>query len=214
MTQQIRSDTIMNHHIALIEAGDRLAFFREYLKGKRVLHVGCTDFPRFNPANNLHITLNRFELAALHGLDIDRQGIEELSRHVNQPLYSAFDQVTEAYDVVLVPEVLEHTLNAGLFLQQLMKLNTSEILLIAPNAIDMVLHNPGSFGWVSRGGDRLYRETVHSDHCCYYSPMTLAATVRKAIAEYAPDAWAITGLFVTGISVGCVIRRFGSKSAV
>ena len=57
--------------------GDRLDLFREECKAKDVLHFGCTDWPVFNPKNNLHITLSEIT-KSIDGFDIDKLGIEGL----------------------------------------------------------------------------------------------------------------------------------------
>ena len=37
--------------------GPRLPLFEKFLKDKKVLHVGCADWPIFKPDKNLHIEL-------------------------------------------------------------------------------------------------------------------------------------------------------------
>lgn len=207
MTQYIVSPTLMNHLIDLVHVGDRVAFFLEYLKGKKVLHVGCTDYPRFDPKANLHLQLAAGALKELHGLDLDAVGIDVLRGHVSAPLFSRYEDIMPPYDVVLIPEVIEHVLNPGLFLKQIMEIDTREIMIMAPNAIDIVQNNPGRFGWVMVDNKKLYTETVHKDHCCYYSPMTLATTIEKAGAEYCPGKWTIKGLFKANVSIGCILTR-------
>ena len=206
MNGQIKSLNLMNHILSPIEAGDRLVFLKTYLKDKKVLHIGCTDYPRFDPANNLHIQLSA-DIDDLHGLDIDTRGLEILRKYVNRKYYSSYDQIDESYDLVLVPEVLEHTLNAGLFLKQLMGIDTKEIMLIAPNAIEIVKSNSSRLGWTDVDTARLYSEIVHLDHTAYYSPVTLTTLVQRAMAEYGNNQWLMGPIFLTGISVGCVLRR-------
>lgn len=205
---QITSLNIMNHIIVPIETGsDRYAFLVEYLKGKRVLHIGCTDHPRFNPEKNLHISLSKGELAALHGLDVDAEGIETLRQYVDGPYFTSYDQVTESYDVVLAPEVMEHVLDAGSFLKQLMSIDTNEIIITVPNAIDWIQQNMSQFGRRQIEGKRCFIETVHADHCYYFSPMTLATIVQKAIDLYGANTWERQALFINNVSVGCTIRK-------
>ena len=202
----------MNHVISPIEAGDRLAFLTVYSKGRKVLHVGCTDFPRFDPNNNLHIKLSR-EIDELHGLDLDAKGIEVLKKYVNKKYYSSYDQIDEKYDLVLAPEVLEHTLNAGLFLKQLMDIDAKEIMVIAPNAIEAVKSNLSKYGWVEIENTRVYIETVHIDHTAYYSPVTLSTLVQRAVAEYGSKKWFMGPIFLTGTSVGCILKRISNAEA-
>ena len=208
MKQMVYTDGSMNHLMALFNVGARLPFLVQYLKGKTVLHVGCTDYPRFDPRNNLHIQLSR-EIENLHGMDIDARGIEILRQHVPGRLYSDYSQIDQFYDTVLVPEVIEHTLNPGLFLKAIFSIQTKEIILLAPNAIEVVKQNAERFGWIrtKESKEPRYLETVHQDHTTWYSPKTLSCLVEKAITEYQPGQWNLHRIFLCDLSVGCIIAR-------
>ncbi|NCC50821.1 MAG: hypothetical protein EOM20_06340 [Spartobacteria bacterium] len=204
MKNVLQTNGLMNHILDLPFFADREALFRRYLQGRSVLHVGCSGYPRLDAATNLHIKLCR-EFPEICGLDVSDEGLDWLRQHVEQPLYYGYDAVDRPFDLVLVPEVMEHTMNPGLFLQQLFAMDAREILLTVPNAIDIVKQNPNKFGPARLGEQVVYVETTHGDHAAYYSPMTLGGLVEKAIAEYAPDRWTLDTLFRCGLSVGCLV---------
>ena len=208
MSFNVTTHHLMSHTIELIQAGPRLPFIIELLKGKKVLHVGCTDYPIFNPQKNLHITLAK-EIEYLHGLDIDKAGIEEMAKYVSKHLFSDYSQLTETYDIVLVPEVMEHTLNPGLFLKELMGIKTRDIVVLVPNMIETVKQNIDKYGWVSSS---VYAECVHDDHTCFFSPKTLACMVERSIDAYYPKQWMLGPMFIADLSIGCIIRKVANPA--
>ncbi|RMF59467.1 MAG: methyltransferase domain-containing protein [Calditrichaeota bacterium] len=90
--------------------GDRHRYLLNLVKGKEVLHVGCAQFAdQIN--RNLHVKVTEVAKYAL-GIDIDHQGIECLKRlgqevRVCNALNMA-EEIDDKFDVVLIPEVLEH----------------------------------------------------------------------------------------------------------
>jgi hypothetical protein len=154
----------------------RRPFFVDRLRGKRVLHVGCVDHPIFRPETNLHIYLEKFA-GELHGCDTAVEGIPELQRFVRGPIFAGLDAVLargEPYDVVLVPEVIEHAPDANAFLQKMFRIPSREIIVTAPNFKPQFVQ--------SSYKDDLFEELVHPDHKCYYSPYTLLNSVAPFVA--------------------------------
>jgi hypothetical protein len=216
MKNLVASDGLMNHVFALPDVGDRFAFYVGYLKDKKTLHIGCSGHPRKDPVNNLHIRLIQ-ALGPVDGLDISREGLDWLASVQPGRYFLGYDQVTEPYDVLLVPEVMEHVLNPGLFLRQLFSLNAERILITVPNAITIMLANKEKFGPATIQGQPVYVETTHRGHAAYYSPVTLGNLVESSIAEYAPGKWELEQLFLSQLSVGCIVARcphqvFSNKS--
>ncbi|MGZ6826429.1 MAG: hypothetical protein ACXVGH_06515, partial [Mycobacteriales bacterium] len=84
------------------------------LAGKRVLHVGCADWPITDPAANLHVQLDSI-CAQLDGIDPHVEAMQALAPHVRGQLFTDWSQVTGSYDVLLVPEVLEHVSDVTTF---------------------------------------------------------------------------------------------------
>jgi hypothetical protein len=152
---------------------ERLNLFEFYCKNKKILHVGCTDYPIFDPKDNLHITLNKLT-SDIHGLDLDTEGIRVLKQYVDKPYFSFFVEVTESYDVCLIPEVIEHVDNFSLFLKDIEKVDAKLFIITAPNAFakrhikrNFLKHN------------QLSIEINHPDHNCWFSPFTLKNVIEK-----------------------------------
>lgn len=152
---------------------DRLPYFKEACFEKKVIHFGCTDFPIFNPANNLHIELAK-SAKELHGFDIDTLGIEKLKEYVNQSFFSSFEEVVDQdYDVCLVPETIEHVDNVKDFLEKLSTIKAKKFLITAPNCFAPI-HMERNINSIND-----FQEIVHPDHNCWYSPYTLKNQIEK-----------------------------------
>lgn len=172
---------------------DRMELLDSLCRGKKVLHVGCTDHPVFDPATNLHIHLGGI-CRELDGLDVDLAGIEVLRRHVPGRYFSDPEQVSQAYDVLLVPETIEHVDNVRQFLESLTRIPFKQCLITAPNAF---LPDDNGNGWSGPGE---YVEYVHPDHNCWFSPHTLRRCIKKF------TGWEIEETFLLGnqTQVGCL----------
>ena len=171
--KQVEFDSYWVQKIAVTRIEDRNIYFENYCKNKKVLHFGCTDWPIFNPENNLHIRLSK-NTKLLHGFDIDKEGIENLKKYVNQEFFSDFSEIKdEEYDVCLVPETIEHVDNVKIFLNSLSNVNAKIFLITAPNcfANDHMIRN------INRSNE--FVEIVHPDHNCWYSPYTLKNQIEK-----------------------------------
>jgi len=173
LEQILRSSDLMTHQIEVSDVEDRRAWLAQHCAGRSVLHVGCCDVPIFDPNNNLHIFLSG-HTDRLDGLDISEAGIEVLRRHVDGLYFTDPAAVTRQYDLVLVPEVLEHTFNPGEFLTGIFSVPAAKYLFTVPH-----------IQWYERtrreGG--MFHEAVHGDHKAWYSPYTLLNTLRPFIDE-------------------------------
>lgn len=151
----------------------RVAYFEDLCSNKTVLHFGCTDWPIFDPENNLHIKLSKCA-KVLHGFDIDTEGIKNLKKYVKQQYFSDFREVSDIeYDVCLVPETIEHVDNVKIFLEGLSKIKAKIFIITAPNCFSKE-HLSRNFY-----GDDYFVEVVHPDHNCWYSPYTLRNQIEK-----------------------------------
>lgn len=151
----------------------REQFFIEHCQNKDVLHFGCTDWPIFNPNNNLHIKLSK-HTNTLDGFDIDIEGIENLKKYVNQDYFSNFmDIPKKKYDICLIPETIEHVDNVKDFLENISNINASKFLITAPNCFAKGRHKRNYMG------KDYFMELVHPDHNCWYSPYTLKNQIEK-----------------------------------
>lgn len=171
----------------------RITLFSTLLKGKKVLHVGCADYP-FNPEHNLHLQLLDAGIDA-DGLDINKEGIQKLiDNGVNsKTLTTSFAEVPYGkYEVVLVPEVIEHVGNVQQFFEDLHNLGAKTYIITVPCI----------FQCADKGIFKIWdiaHEVVHPEHVCWYSPRTLLRTIE------ANTDWEVNDIFWNnGISVGVV----------
>jgi len=173
----LSSADFFEHQISLTELADRRPVFIERSSGKSVLHVGCCDVPVFDPDSNLHLALAA-HTDRLDGLDVSEAGISVLRQYVDGQYFTDPAQITREYDLVLAPEVIEHTPDAHAFLRGLFSVRATQYLVSAPH-----------FQWFTKtrldGGK--FHETVHPDHRAWYSPYTLLNALRPFIDEARDD---------------------------
>jgi mannosyltransferase OCH1-like enzyme len=152
---------------------NRLDVFGEMCRGKRVLHVGCADWPITDPATSLHLALEPY-CARLDGFDPHVEALEQLAPLTHGALYSRIEDIRDSYDLVLVPEVMEHVANVPEFLAQLQAIDAPCYFLSVPDAFQCRAHH---FDYVQ--SSQTFVEVVHPDHNVWYTPYTFANTVRK-----------------------------------
>lgn len=158
-------------------APNRKVFTLNYARGKKVLHLGCVDTgvlqDRLDTQSHLHLHLMKVT-ERVWGVDVNREGIEQLQRMGIPDLFCANGEDLSALelgdqpDLIIAAEVLEHVSNPGLFLDSLRKFDC-EILLTVPNAFSARGH------LCMRSG----KEFVHEDHNYYFSYVTLKALIEK-----------------------------------
>lgn len=151
----------------------RKQFLMGYLKNKKVLHVGFVDYPITNIKKNLHKILSS-ECRQLDGIDPNiTPEVEELLTVSNGNIIRKWDDVKDEYDVIIVPEVLEHVGNAENFLTLLDQYN-STLIITVPDIYQLK-------DSVFKLNDDEFIESVHPDHNCWYSPYTLKNLLKKYI---------------------------------
>ncbi len=161
------------------------------VKGKSVLHVGCTDHPltreRVDQGRLLHQRLQK-AAASIVGVDIDEEGIKKLGEMMPELEFHAHDAETlnqcralrgRQFDLVLCPDVLEHVSNDGLFLSAMRPFirEGGHLVITTPSAFSIKRFVANLFG----------TEHVHSDHTSYYSMSTLSQILART--GYAPVEW-------------------------
>jgi hypothetical protein len=148
----------------------RLDFLTPLVRDLKVLHVGFVDYPITKPKKNLHLRI----APACKRIDgIDPNATDEIKSVLSVPngdIYDSWNNVPNDYDVIIVPEVIEHVDNVALFLQQLDQVK-GKLIITAPCSYKL----SGNF----REENGLYIETVHPDHNCWYSPYTLKNVINK-----------------------------------
>jgi len=167
------------------EMVDRVAFIKNACVGRKVLHLGCTDYP-FTKEVIKNEMLLHFELGKvakeLYGFDFDERGIKILSDAGVKNLYLSnlekLEEVEldETFDVIIAGEMIEHLSNPGLFLKGIQRfMNPATNLLITTiNAycgMRML-----TYGFRGQGGAH---EPVHPDHVAYYSYSTLKVLIER-----------------------------------
>lgn len=170
---------------ASLRGSHRNAVFASLCDGRTVLHVGCADAPITNVRNNLHLALQG-SAKVLDGFDLDTAALDMLRPHINNGrLFSKLDDIQDEYELLLVPEVIEHVGNVEQFLQTLDKINFSEVVITAPDAYSCMHRN--FFDYDSQSST--FCEIVHPDHNAWYTPYTLLNVLRKY------TSWTVEGLF-------------------
>ena len=146
--------------------------------GKRVLHLGCADYPLTEEKVSMGALLYS-EIAKVAqvqiGVDNSVEGIELLRRYGYKNLYVAdAESILECvpnedqhFDVVIAGEIIEHLSNPGLFLDSVKAAlgKGGELVLTTVNAYCLF-----RFVWYL---GHLGVEYVHPDHVYYFSVSTL-----------------------------------------
>lgn len=164
---------------------DRVSYLLEQSAGKRVLHLGCTDWPytetKLKGGALLHRQLQR-SARELTGVDMDVEGIECLRRlgfaetyYDNVEQFVAPEVRARQYDLILAGEIIEHLENPGLFLRAVQTLMTreTELIITTINAFCF-------FRFLYYLGGN---EMVHPDHNYYFSPAVLRKLITRCGLE-------------------------------
>ncbi|MFH2035117.1 MAG: methyltransferase domain-containing protein, partial [Candidatus Zixiibacteriota bacterium] len=144
---------------------------------------------RISENNYLHQQIKAIA-SELIGLDINAAGIAKLiefgfeayAANIEKD-FDLLNELAERVDIIVVPEVVEHLNNVGLFLDNLRRTKfTGEILISVPN----------SFSYRSINALNQNIELVHPDHNYYFSYTTLTGLLKKydfKIEKYAMYYW-------------------------
>lgn len=157
---------------------DRLDYVLAACVGKRVLHVGCADYPdteqKLARGTLLHARL-RDVARSLHGIDLSERGIRTLRE-------AGFDDLAVCdvedlgsgrpffgvdFDLVLAGEVIEHLSNPGMFLDGLKGYLHDEARLLITTVNAYCAHR---FVYALLRD----RESLNPEHTMYFSRRTLA----------------------------------------
>ena len=161
---------------------ERTTFLLKRCRGRRVLHLGCLDWPiqreRLARGTWLHSTLT--EVAAeLVGIDLAADAISEVQsqgygHNIHHGNAEHLDEVASRFgrfDVVVAGELIEHLNNAGLFMESAKDVLRPDgrLLITTPNAFCLRRFLRIPFG----------SESVHRDHVSYYSHATLSTLAQR-----------------------------------
>ncbi|MDC8787284.1 methyltransferase domain-containing protein [Roseateles koreensis] len=184
----------------------RLEVFIPMCTGKRVLHVGCVDWPITNLNQSLHLQLDG--VCQLDGFDINHEAFALMQPHLNGRLFSRWEDVTDHYDLVLVPEVMEHVPDVQGFLQQLQALGADQYVITVPDAFSCFRRH---FDYSS--GAQSFVEVVHPDHNCWYTPFTLSNVLRKYTDWNLQGLWFFNRMSLLAIAGPKAVEAAGGKTA-
>lgn len=163
----------------------RVEYILSQCEGKRVLHLGCTNWPytedSLAKSSLLHSAI-RDRCKELYGVDADEKGLDLLRKNGFDNLYVANLESLEAckisgtFDLVIAGEMIEHLNNPGLFLDGVKRfLGPGSVLLISTiNAYCFV--RALQYAFKGKGGEN---EPVHPDHVAYYSYSTLKLLLKR-----------------------------------
>ena len=164
----------------------RVEFLKEICKDKKVLHLGCTDYPYTKKSieNNmlLHFRLEK-EAKELYGFDFDQKGIDILRDAGGKNLFRADlehledVELNETFDVIIAGEMIEHLSNPGLFLQGIQRFMNKDTILLITTVNAYCGMRFGIYALRGKGG---INEPVHPDHIAYFSYSTLSLLVKRA----------------------------------
>jgi hypothetical protein len=165
---------------------------------KRVLHIGCVDYPITNVAQNLHLAVDKVA-KHLVGVDTATESFDELRPHLrNKELYASLKDVPkQKFDLVLVPEVLEHVPNMAAFLEEIDEIDFSTLVISVPDAFSCARRH-----FELDADANSFYEAVHPDHNVWFSPYTLQNIIQKY------TQWEIhTMMFVGQMSIMAICSK-------
>ncbi|MEO6590071.1 MAG: methyltransferase domain-containing protein [Pyrinomonadaceae bacterium] len=167
------------------ELVQRVDFIKNACVGKKVLHLGCTNYPYTKESLENKMLLH-FEIAdvagEVYGFDFDQKGIDVLEESGVKNLYRADlekledVQLNETFDVIIAGEMIEHLSNPGLFLKGIQRFMNHETNLIITTINAYSAMRFMIYGLRGRGGAL---EPVHPDHVAYYSYKTLSLAIER-----------------------------------
>lgn len=164
----------------------RVEFIKTICAGRKVLHMGCTNYPYTQDSIDNNMLLHS-ELAKsakkLVGFDFDAEGLEILTRTGVVDLYQADAEALESvplketFDVIVAGEMIEHLSNPGKFLTGIQRFMDPETDLVLTTVNAYCALRFLIYGLRGKGGEQ---EPVHPDHVAYYSYRTLSLIVDRA----------------------------------
>jgi len=176
----------MSNRFELVQ---RVEFIKKICVGKKVLHLGCTDYPYTKQMIDNEMLLH-FELekiaSELYGFDFDQPGIDILSeagvKHLFRADLEKLEEVEldQTFDVIIAGEMIEHLSNPGLFLHGIKRFMNERTSLVITTINAYSGMRFFIYGLRGRGGAN---EPVHPDHVAYYSYKTLSLILQREKLE-------------------------------
>jgi SAM-dependent methyltransferase len=163
----------------------RLEIIKELCAGRKVLHLGCTNYPYTRAAIDSDMLLH-FELekicSDLWGIDADEAGIDILMEQGSKQIVRGdlerlgHTDLVGSFDVIVAGEIIEHLNNPGLFLKGIRRfMGTDSVLLLTTINAYCAMR----FFYYGARGKKGKAEPVHPDHVSYYSYSTLKLLLER-----------------------------------
>ena len=160
---------------------DKFDLIKSLATGK-VLHVGCTDYP-LDSVGSLHRKMIDVGID-VDGFDVDSDGISKLREILpGHAFYDDVSQITRSYDLLVIPEVIEHVTSHEKFFEGLNRIEFERFVLSVPNALYRQLsyqHDPQT---------GTFYEVIHPDHKCWYSPYTICFLIEETAKWKVEDVY-------------------------
>lgn len=172
----------MNFHSRPVQ---RVDYILSQCTGKRVLHLGCTNWPyteqSLDDTSLLHPKIAECS-GETFGIDADIRGLDILRSRGYDNLYQGdLERLDECelegtFDIVVAGEMIEHLNNPGLFLQGVKRYLSagSKLIITTINAYSAM-----RFLIYGLRGRRGKVEPVHPDHVAYYSLSTIKLLIER-----------------------------------
>lgn len=172
-------------HVPRMQVVDRDKWLIDLVKGKSILHVGCTDHPitaeKVANGRILHGQLLK-SADKVVGLDYDKEGISRLNElfpghefimHNAEEIPACSALKDRKFQMVVAADVVEHLSNFGMFLDGIKSLlePQGKLILTTPSAFSIKRMVPMML---------MGTERVHPDHTAYYS----LATLKRILTRY------------------------------
>jgi predicted TPR repeat methyltransferase len=153
--------------------------------GKKVLHLGCTNYPYTHDSIEKEMLLHdaiKKVASDLYGFDADQAGIDILNELGFTNIYLANLEhlgdvaLDDTFDVIIGGDMLEHLNNPGSFLHGIKRFMHADTRFILTT-----INAYGALRFLLYGfrGKRGRQEFVHPDHVAYYSYSTLKVLVER-----------------------------------
>ncbi|MGE3467214.1 MAG: class I SAM-dependent methyltransferase [Pyrinomonadaceae bacterium] len=163
----------------------RVDFLLEQCAGKKVLHLGCTNYPYTQETMDkgmlLHTDLEK-AAESVYGIDSDVESLELLKKNgFHDLIHGDLENLSEidldaTFDIILAGEMIEHLNNPGAFLTGVRRFMNSDSRLILTTVNAYCGMRFIWYGLRGRGGRA---ELVHPDHVAYYSYSTLNVLLER-----------------------------------
>jgi SAM-dependent methyltransferase len=168
-----------------LDSVQRVDFIKNIASGKKVLHLGCTNYPYTEDAISkgmlLHFELEKIA-SELYGFDFDRAGLDIIKKAGAGNVFEADLErlsdvpIDETFDVIIGGEIIEHLSNPGLFLNGIKRFMRPDTRLVITTINAYCAMRFLIYGLRGRGG---VNEPVHPDHISYYSYKTLKLMLER-----------------------------------